>query len=60
VQAGHAGRADAKIGSYDANEAGIRAGLERAYRGLARDAPDLEERIDLVNKANSVRAWTLI
>ncbi len=32
--------ADAKIGSYDATEVGIRAGLERAYRALARDAPD--------------------
>ncbi|MET0523186.1 MAG: tetratricopeptide repeat protein, partial [Nocardioides sp.] len=49
----------AKIGSYDASEVGIRAGLERAYRALARDAPHLEARIDLVNHANAVRTWTL-
>ena len=51
--------ADAKIGSYDATEVGIRAGLERAYRALARDAPDLEARVELVNQANAVRTWTL-
>ena len=44
---------------YDASEVGIRAGLERAYRALARDAPDLEARVDLVNQANAVRTWTL-
>ena len=49
----------ATIGSYDASEVGIRAGLERAYRALARDAPDLEARVDLVNHANAVRTWTL-
>jgi serine/threonine-protein kinase PknG len=51
--------ADAKIGSYAASEVGIREGLERAYRGLARDAADLQTRIELVNQANSVRTWTL-
>ncbi|HWM72301.1 MAG TPA: tetratricopeptide repeat protein, partial [Nocardioides sp.] len=52
-------RGDAKIGSYAASEAGIRDGLERAYRALARDAPDLKARVDLVNHANAVRTWTL-
>jgi serine/threonine-protein kinase PknG len=52
-------RADAKIGSYPASESGIREGLEKAYRGLARDAVDLQARVELVNQANGVRAWTL-
>ena len=51
--------ADARIGSYAATEVGIRAGLERAYRALARDAPDFQARVELVNQADSVRTWTL-
>ena len=58
VQAGQ-GKVNVKIGSYDASEAGIRQGLERAFRALARDAPDQEARVELVNQANAVRAWTL-
>ena len=57
--AGGAG-ADGTIGSHDAaTEPGLREGIERAYRLLARDASDLAERIELVNRANAVRAWTL-
>ncbi len=52
--------AGARIGStVEASEAGLRAGIERSYRLLARDAADLTERIELVNRANAVRAWTL-
>jgi serine/threonine-protein kinase PknG len=58
VKAGR-GKVNLKIGSYDASEPGIREGLERAFRALARDAPDLEARVALVNQANDVRAWTL-
>ena len=47
------------IGSHPATEAGLRQGIERAYRMLARDAADLPERIELVNRANAVRAWSL-
>ncbi|WP_148615675.1 serine/threonine-protein kinase [Nocardioides rubriscoriae] len=48
------------IGStVEATEAGLRAGIERAYRLLARDASDLTERIELVNRANAARAWSL-
>ncbi|QCW51400.1 protein kinase [Nocardioides dongxiaopingii] len=47
------------IGSTVADEAGLRAGIEKAYRALARDAADLGERVELVNRANAVRAWTL-
>ncbi|MEO9325016.1 tetratricopeptide repeat protein [Nocardioides sp. C4-1] len=51
--------AGATVGSVTADEPGLRAGIERAYRLLARDATDLPERIELVNRANAVRAWTL-
>lgn len=40
------------------DEAGIRAGMERAYRDLARDATDVWERIALVERANAVRPRT--
>ena len=49
----------ATIGSYTADEGGLRQGIERAYRLLARDADALPERIELVNRANAVRAWSL-
>lgn len=50
----------ATIGSRtETSEAGLRAGIETAYRALARDATDLTERIELVNRANDARAWTL-
>lgn len=47
------------VGAHEADEAGLRAGLETAYRALAREAPLLEDRIGLVNQANAVRSWTL-
>ena len=47
------------IGSVQASEPDIRAGLENALRLLARDAHDLDERVDLVNQANAVRNWSL-
>ena len=34
-------------------------GSRSAYRALARDAPLLEDRVELVNQANAVRNWTL-
>jgi serine/threonine-protein kinase PknG len=46
------------IGSVQASETDIRAGLENALRLLARDAHDLDERVDLVNQANAVRNWS--
>ncbi|MDO9456638.1 tetratricopeptide repeat protein [Nocardioides sp.] len=48
------------IGSQgEATEPGLREGIERAYRLLARDASALDERIELVNRANAARAWSL-
>ncbi|MDQ4051302.1 MAG: serine/threonine protein kinase, partial [Actinomycetota bacterium] len=49
----------AKVGSLEATEAGLRQGLESTFRNLARDASQLDERIELVNQANAVRSWTL-
>ncbi|HTW16485.1 MAG TPA: tetratricopeptide repeat protein [Nocardioides sp.] len=48
-----------QVGGHDASEAGLRSGLETAYRALAREAPLLQDRISLVNQANAVRSWTL-
>lgn len=47
------------VGSVPASEHDIRTGLENALRLLARDAHDLDERVDLVNQANAVRNWSL-
>ena len=38
----------------------LRAGLERAYRDLARLSPTREERIRLVDEANRIRPTTLV
>lgn len=51
--------AASSVGSYAADEAGLREGIERGYRLLARDAQALPERVELVNRANAVRAWSL-
>ncbi|CAL9561354.1 serine/threonine-protein kinase [Streptomyces sp. Tu 3180] len=42
------------------DERGLRFGLERAYRTLARLAPSGEERIDLVERANRYRPRTWV
>jgi serine/threonine-protein kinase PknG len=41
-------------------EVGLRRGLERAYRALARQATTVERRIALVDRANEVRPTTLL
>lgn len=47
------------LGPFETREEPLRNALETSYRTLAREALRREERIDLVNQANSVRAWTL-
>jgi serine/threonine-protein kinase PknG len=42
------------------DERGLRFGLERSYRTLARLARDGEERIDLVERANRYRPRTWV
>ncbi len=47
------------IGSVPATEDGVRNALEKSYRTLARDTEQLKERVELVNRANDVRVWSL-
>ena len=42
------------------DESGIRAGMERAYRDLARETTETWERIALVEKANTIRPRTRV
>jgi serine/threonine-protein kinase PknG len=48
------------IGSVTASEPAVRAALEASLRGLARDNHDPHQRVDLVNRANGVRNWSLV
>ncbi|GAA3884829.1 serine/threonine-protein kinase [Saccharothrix violaceirubra] len=45
---------------FPLDEPGLRTGLERCYRQLARHADTPEERIALVDRANAVRPRTLV
>ena len=56
---GSGGRKPGTVGPYAADEVSLRAALEERYRLLAREAGTREERIDLVNRANAVRNWSL-
>jgi serine/threonine-protein kinase PknG len=49
----------AKVLGCDLSEREVRFGLERCYRSLARVAGTVEQRIQLVDKANSIRPRTL-
>ncbi|WP_367128151.1 tetratricopeptide repeat protein [Saccharothrix sp. HUAS TT1] len=49
-----------KLLDCELNEVGLRLGLERCYRLLARLADTPEERIALVDRANAVRPRTLV
>jgi serine/threonine-protein kinase PknG len=42
----------------DFTETGLRAGMERCYRALAHETPEIWERIALVEKANNIRPRT--
>ncbi|MEV0129315.1 tetratricopeptide repeat protein [Dactylosporangium sp. NPDC050688] len=56
VQAGNAGTAT--VLTHRLSERDLRLGLERAYRVLAKVAPDRDTRIELVDQANRVRPRT--
>ncbi len=47
------------IGGIPAQEKALRDGLETAYRQLAAMSDERDERVRLVDAANSVRRWTL-
>src|SRR5262249_50925972 len=54
LHAGNTGKSQRLLGgSFD--EAGIRVGMERAYRELAHETADTWERIELVERANTIR-----
>jgi len=48
-----------KVLGWDLSEREVRFGLERCYRSLARLASNVEQRVELVDKANSIRPRTL-
>jgi len=47
------------IAGVPAAEPSLRQGLESGYRELAGYADDREDRVGLVDQANSVRSWTI-
>lgn len=49
-----------RIFGADFDEAGLRTGMERSYRELAREVPDMWDRIALVERANAIRPRTAI
>ncbi len=59
LKAGGPTPAGGSIGSVAATEDDVRTALERSYRLLARDTEQLKERVELVNRANAVRVWSL-
>ncbi len=48
-----------QVGQVPAYPAALRGALERSYRALAKEATTRDERIELVNRANQVREWSL-
>ena len=55
----HGSQPAVRIGGYQAQEAALRDGLEGTYRDLATMAATSQERVTLVDLANTVRRWTL-
>jgi serine/threonine-protein kinase PknG len=53
------GSPSGSVGSHAATEPALRAALESHLRALARDEPDPVRKIQLVDRANEVRAWSL-
>ena len=47
------------IGAQPATDSRLRIGLEGALRDLARHTPDVDERVALVDEANTVRPWSI-
>jgi serine/threonine-protein kinase PknG len=57
--AANGAKPDIAISGIPASEPELRQGLEAAYRNLARFAPDRSARIQLVDRANQVRPWSV-
>ncbi|NHA68893.1 serine/threonine-protein kinase [Phycicoccus flavus] len=47
------------VGSHAATESSLRTAVEGHLRALARDEPDAGRRVELVDRANAVRDWSL-
>ncbi|GAB3468149.1 serine/threonine-protein kinase [Actinophytocola sediminis] len=60
VRAGQGVRADITVLGYALTEHGLRTGLEKCYRTLARHADNTKERIALVDTANRIRPRTWV
>ncbi|HET7398722.1 MAG TPA: tetratricopeptide repeat protein [Intrasporangium sp.] len=54
------GPAQVRLGDRPATEPNLRVGLEAALRDLARTSTDPDERVRLVDEANSVRPWSVV
>ena len=52
-------KADVRIGPHKATPTNLRLGLEDSLRELAKRTPDLDERVALVDEANTIRPWSL-
>ncbi|MGW5572784.1 tetratricopeptide repeat protein [Nocardia thailandica] len=57
-EAGHRPGAGEQLMDVEWNEQGVRTGLERCFRTLAREADDMWSRFALVDRANAVRPRT--
>ncbi len=53
------GAGNGHVGRFPANESALRDALEQSYRALAREAPDDDGRVAMVDRANAVRRWSL-
>jgi serine/threonine-protein kinase PknG len=51
--------AGVRVGGLEASETGMRLGLEKSLRDLARVTDDVGQRVALVDEANAVRPWSL-
>jgi serine/threonine-protein kinase PknG len=60
LEAGAAATGDERLLDNELSNAGLRLGLERSYRALARLAHTADERYALVDRANKVRPRTLV
>lgn len=59
-EAGHRPGAGEQLMDVEWNEQGVRTGLERCFRTLAREADDMWSRFALVDRANTVRPRTTL
>ncbi|NMN96805.1 serine/threonine-protein kinase [Antrihabitans stalactiti] len=60
LHSGGRNRQGIRLLGVDLTEAGVRTGIERCYRDLARETPDYWERFTLVDRANAMRPRTTL